>query len=69
LRKKTYETVLEFIQRFNKLYHKIPTEVKPSQLAAKVTFAGDFDYDFSLLLRERISTTLVGMQDDAIEIE
>jgi hypothetical protein len=69
LRKKTSESVLEFIQRFNKLYHKIPAEVKPSQPAAKVTFAGAFDSDFSLLLRERRSTTLSGMQDDAIEIE
>jgi hypothetical protein len=46
LRKKSSETVSEFIQRFNKLYSKIPTEVKPSQLAAKVTFAGAFDSDF-----------------------
>jgi len=69
LRKKTYESVLDFIQRFNKLYHKIPAEVKPSQLAAKVTFAGPFDSDFSLLWRERRSTTLAGMQDNAIEIE
>jgi hypothetical protein len=69
LRNKTSELVLEFIQIFNNLYHKIPTEVKPSQLAAKVTFVGDFDSDFSLLLRERRSTILVGMQYDAIEIE
>jgi hypothetical protein len=69
LRKKTFESVLEFIQIFNKLYHKIPAEVKPSQPAAKVTFAGAFDSDFTLLLRERRSTTLAGMQDDAIEIE
>jgi hypothetical protein len=30
LRKMNSESVLEFTQRFNKLYHKIPTEVKPS---------------------------------------
>jgi len=69
LRKKTFESVPELIQRFNNLYHKISAEVKPSQPAAKVTFAGAFDYDFALLLRERRSTTLVGMQDDAIDIE
>jgi hypothetical protein len=66
LRKKTFELVLEFIQRFNKIYHKIPTEVKPSQLAAKVTFAGEFDSDFAPFLRERRSTNLTRMQDDAI---
>jgi hypothetical protein len=69
LRKNNSESVLEFTQRFNKLYHKIPAEVKPSQPAAKVTFAGAFEPDFALLLRERRSATLTGMQDDAIEIE
>jgi hypothetical protein len=58
LRKKNSETVMEFIQRFNKLYNKIPAEVKPSQPAAKVTFAGAFELDFALLLRERRGATL-----------
>ena len=66
LRKKKSESVLEFTQRFNKLYNKIPVDVKPSQLAAKVTFAGAFDPDFALLLRERRSTDLTKMQDDGI---
>jgi hypothetical protein len=69
LRKKTSESVLEFIQIFNNLYPKILTEVKPSQPIAKVTFVGAFESDFALLLRERRSTTLAGMQYDAIEIE
>jgi hypothetical protein len=69
LRKKNSESVLEFTQRFNKLYNKIPAEVKPSQPAAKVTFVGAFDPDFSLLLRERRSVDLTKMQDDAVEIE
>jgi hypothetical protein len=69
LRKKTSESILEFIQRFNKIYHKILAEVKPSQIAAKVTFVGAFDSDFALISRERRSTTLVGIQYDAIEFE
>jgi hypothetical protein len=69
LREKNSETFLEFTQRFNKLYHKILVEVKPSQPAAKLTFVGAFEPDFPLLLRERRSDTLTGMQDDAIEIE
>jgi hypothetical protein len=69
LRKKNSETVLEFTQRFNKLYNKIPTEVKPSQPIEKVTFIGTFDPDFTLLLRERRSVDLTKMQDDALEIE
>jgi hypothetical protein len=69
LRKKNSETVLEFTQRFNKLYNKIPAEVKPSQPAAKVTFVGAFEPDFSLLLRERRVVDLTRMQDDVVEIE
>jgi hypothetical protein len=69
LRKKNSETVMEFIQRFNKLYNKILAEVKPSQPAAKVTFAGAFEPDFALLLRERRGATLNRMQDDVVEID
>jgi hypothetical protein len=69
LRKKNSESVLEFTQRFNKLYNKIPVEVKPSQPTTKVTFVGAFDHDFTLLLRERRSIDLMKMQDDALEIE
>jgi hypothetical protein len=60
---------MEFIQIFNKLYNKILVEVKPSQLPAKVTFAGAFEPDFTLISRERRGATLTRMQDDAIEIE
>jgi hypothetical protein len=49
LRKKNLETVMEFIQRFNKLYNKIPAKVKPSQPVAKVTFTGAFEPNFALL--------------------
>jgi hypothetical protein len=69
LRKNNSESVLEFTQRFNKLYQKIPAEVKQSQPAEKVTFAGAFEPDFALLLREIRSDTLTCMQDYAIEIE
>jgi hypothetical protein len=69
LKKKSSETVMEFILRFNKLYNKIPAAVKPSEPSAKVTFAGAFEPDFALLLRERRGATLNRMQDDAVEIE
>jgi hypothetical protein len=69
LRKKGSETVMEFIQIFNKLYNKILVEVKPSQPAAKVAFAGNFEPNFSLLLRERRWADLTQMQYDAVEIE
>ena len=51
LRKKNSETVNEFAQIFNKIYKKIPIEVKLSQSATKETFTGAFELDFALLLR------------------
>ena len=60
---------MEFILRFNKLYNKIPSPVKPSEPSTKVTFVGAFEPDFTLLLQERRGDTLNIMQDDAIEIE
>jgi hypothetical protein len=60
---------MKFIQRFNKMYNKIPAEVKPSQPTAKVTFVGAFEPDFALLLKERRGDTLNQMQDDIVEIE
>jgi hypothetical protein len=69
LRKRNSEIVMEFIQRFNKLYKKIPAEFKSSQPVAKVTSAGAFEPDFALLLRKRRGATLNRMQDDIVEIE
>jgi hypothetical protein len=69
LRNKNSEIALEFTQIFNKLYNKIPIEVKPSQPITKVTFVGAFEPDFALLLRERRATDLTRMQDDDVEIE
>jgi hypothetical protein len=40
LKKKVNESVSDFIKRFNKIYNKIPADVKPSQTTTKVTFAG-----------------------------
>jgi hypothetical protein len=69
LRKNNSETVMDFIQRFNKLYNKILAKVKLSQPIAKVTFAGAFEPDFALLLQEIRGATLNQMQDDVVEIE
>jgi hypothetical protein len=69
LKKKATESVVEFNKRFNKLYNKILVDIKPSQAATKVTYVGAFEVDFSIMLRERRSPTLLIMQDDAIDIE
>jgi hypothetical protein len=45
--------------------------MRSSQLktSTKITFANAFDAEFSLLLRERRSTTLLSMQEAALEVE
>jgi hypothetical protein len=36
----------------------IPDEINPTEASTKITFENAFDVEFSLLLRERRSTTL-----------
>jgi hypothetical protein len=69
LKRKEGESVSDFSKRFIKMYNKIPTEIKPSEASAKITYASAFDPDFCLLLRERRATTLVHMQDAVVEVE
>jgi len=59
----------EYNKRFNKVYDKVPAYIKPSQATAKLTYAGSFESDFAMMLRERKSTTLLIMQEDEIDLE
>jgi hypothetical protein len=69
LKRKEGESVSNFFKRFNKMYNKIPAEIKPSEASTKITYASAFDPDFCLMLRERRETTLAHMQDEAVEVE
>jgi hypothetical protein len=69
LKRKEGESVSDFSKRFNKMYNKIPAEIKPSEASTKITYSSAFDPDFCLLLRERRATTLAHMQDAAVEVE
>jgi uncharacterized small protein (DUF1192 family) len=69
LKKMEGESISDFSKRFNKMYNKIPAEIKPSEASAQISYAGAFDPDFYLLLRERRATSLAQMQDVAIEVE
>ena len=64
LRRKKDETIANFSKRFNKMYSRIPAEIKPSE-----TYANAFDHEFSLLLRERRPVSLLNMQDVALEVD
>ena len=63
------ESIHKFSKRFNKLYDFIPTHLKPPQALAQMRYAEAFDYDFSILLRERESPSLAEMQNDAVKVE
>jgi uncharacterized small protein (DUF1192 family) len=69
LKKMEGESVSDFSKRFNKMYNKIPAEIKPSEASAQISYAGTFDPDFCLVLRERRATSLAQMQDATIEVE
>jgi hypothetical protein len=69
LKRKEGESVPDFSKRFNKMYNRIPTEIKPSEAFAMITYSSAFDPNFCLLLRERRAATLAHMQDAAVEVE
>ena len=53
LKRENGESVSIFTKRFNNMYNKIPTEIKPTDTSSRITYANSFDSDFCLLLRER----------------
>ena len=59
--KRNGESVSDFSKRFSKMYSNIPTEIKPTEASAKISYVGPFDLNFHLLLRERRSATLSQM--------
>ena len=69
LRRKNDETIADFSKCFNKMYGRIPTEIKPSEASAKMTYENAFDHEFSLHLRERRPVTLLNMQEATLEVE
>jgi hypothetical protein len=69
LKRKEGDFVPDFSKRFNKMYNRIPAEIKPSKASAMITYSSTFDPDFCLLLRERRAAMLAHMQDAAVEVE
>ena len=63
------ECVSNFTKRFNNMYSKIPTEIKPTDTSARITYANTFDSEFCLLLKERRFCSLSLMQDATLEVE
>ena len=60
------ESVQDFSVIFMRTYESILVDVKPPPGAAKLHYADHFDSEFTFLLRERRSTSLENMMQDAI---
>ena len=69
LKRKKDETIAYFSKRFNKMYGRIQTEIKPYETSAKLTYAISFDHAFSFHLGEIRSVTLLNMQEAALQVE
>lgn len=69
LKRENGESLSDFNKRFNRMYNKIPVEVKPIPTSAKLTYANAFDSDLCLLLTKRRSASLAEMQDAALEVD
>ena len=46
LKRDNGESVSNFTKRFNNMYSKIPTKIKPTDTSARITYENSFDSDF-----------------------
>lgn len=63
------ESVQNFSKMFNKVFDSILAHLKPPQELAQMRYFESFDYEFSILLRETESPSLVEMKNDAVKVE
>jgi hypothetical protein len=69
LKRNEGESISDFSKIFNKMYKKIPAEIKPTEAFARITYTSTFNPNLCLLLRERRATSLALMQYVALEVE
>jgi hypothetical protein len=69
LKRKPGETIHQFSARFNKVYHAIPTDIRPPPGSAHLHYPDAFDPEMTFQLRERNTTSLEEMQSIAVDVE
>lgn len=69
MKRKEGESLIDFTKRFNKVYQKIPVEVKPPKTTTMITFGNAFDAKFSLWLRVIKPQSFPTVQEAVIEVE
>jgi len=63
------ESVQQFSDRFNQVYHSIPLNIRPPPDLALLQYPRAFDPEMEFRLRERCPSTLKQMQDVAVDVE
>jgi hypothetical protein len=61
LKRQPGETVHQFSIRFNKVYHAMPTDIRPPLGSSHLHYPDAFDPEMTFQLRERKTTTLEEM--------
>jgi hypothetical protein len=69
LKRNPGETIHQFSARFNKVYHAIPTDIRPPPGSAHLHYPNAFNPKMTFQLRERNTATLEEMQKIAVEVE
>jgi hypothetical protein len=63
------EALVFFNKRFFSVYHSMPVEIRPTETSAMVYYIMAQHLELVFLLRERKSSSLIHMFEDAIEVE
>ena len=61
LKKKADGSLADFTKRFNKIYQKIPEEIKPTNTTNMINFSNALDSELALWLRAEKAQTLTSM--------
>jgi hypothetical protein len=69
LKRNPGETIHQFSARFNKVYHAIPTDIRPPPGSAHLHYPDAFDPEMTFQLRERNTASLEEMQSIAVDVE
>ena len=63
------ETVQQFSDRFNQIYHSMPLNIRPPPDLALLHYPRAFDSEIEFRLRERSPSTMKQMQDMVVDVE
>jgi hypothetical protein len=69
LKRKPGETIHQFSARFNKVYHAIPTDIRPPPGSSHLHYPDAFDPKMTFQLRERNITNLEEMHSIVVDVE